>query len=112
MSIVGPTWADSLFLAACVLLLVAFLCLIVQSLARRTYYNWLNNPSTPLDVDAFVNIEKNPPKYVKIAFLQKLSVGDRAPSNETVKLASAESPHVNLLASIASFVAITFQYFM
>jgi hypothetical protein len=37
---------------------------------------------------------KNAPNYIKIWFLCKLSFGDRKPSEETVRLASAESPHV------------------
>ncbi len=92
--IIGPTWVDSLIITACVVIPILLIFLIVQQISKSAYYKWLNNPSTPLDVDAFVNIEKNPPKYMKIAFLQKMSVGDRTPSNETVKLASAESEHV------------------
>ena len=92
--IVGPAWADSLIIAASVLVPLFLVFLIIQHLAKRTYYKWLNNPSTPLDVDAFVDKEKNPPKYMKIAFMQKLSVGDRSPDNGVVKLASAESQHV------------------
>ena len=67
---------------------------LLQLSAKRTYYKWLNNPSTPLDVDSFVDTKVNPPKYLKIAFLQKMSVGDRRPSDEVVKLASVESEHV------------------
>lgn len=93
-AIFDQIWADSLFIIACVIVGLFLLITILRFAAKRTYYRWLNNPSTPLDVDGFVDTDKNPPKYLKIAFLQKLSVGDRKPSDEIVKLASVESNHV------------------
>ena len=92
--IVDQAWGDALFIAACVIIPPLIIFFILQQTAKSMYYKWLNNPSTPLDVDSFVNMEKNPPKYMKIAFLQKMSVGDHAPSSETIKLASSESEHV------------------
>jgi len=56
------------------------------------YKKWLSNPATPLNVDEFVDITKNPPNYRYIACLQRMSVGHRKPSNDTVKLSSVESP--------------------
>jgi hypothetical protein len=88
------SWADVLFIIACVLVGLYILFKLAQLKAKRTYYGWLSNPSTPLNVDGFVDTAKNPPKYLKIVFLQKMSVGDRKPSNQVVALASAESPHV------------------
>jgi len=66
----------------------------VQLYAKSLYNEWWKNPSTPLDVDSFVDTARNPPKYLKIAFLQRISVGNRLPSDGTVKLASIESSHV------------------
>ncbi len=93
-AIFGSTWADSLFFTTCILIVFVLLFKLLQLSAKRTYYAWLNNPSTPLDVDSFVDTATNPPKYLKIAFLQKMSVGDRKPSDDVVKLASVESTHV------------------
>jgi len=90
----SPWWAETIFITSIVLLVLYIIFKILQLSAKRTYYQWLNNPSTPLDVDSFVDTATNPPKYLKIAFLQKMSVGDRRPSDEVVKLASVESPHV------------------
>lgn len=87
-------WADALLITGCVLIVPVPIYFIVKAKAKRTYYNWLANPSTPLDVDSFVDTAKNPPKYLKIAFLQRMSVGDRTPDEGVVKLASAESTHV------------------
>jgi len=92
--IFDQAWADVLFIAAIVLVGLYIILLILRLNAKSTYNRWLNNPSTPLDVDSFVNVAKNPPGYLKISFLQKMSVGDRKPSDVTVKLASAESTHV------------------
>ena len=83
----------ALAIAACVLLGISLLLKVAQIYAKGLYQQWLRNPSTPLDVDAFVDTAKNPPKYLKIAFLQRMSVGYRKVSMERVKLASAESPH-------------------
>jgi len=89
-------WKDTLFLS--IVITVFGIIAIIQLLrlyAKRLYRKWWNNPSTPLDVDAFVDTPENPPKYLKIAFLQHMSTGiHRQPSNEIVKLASVESPHV------------------
>mmetsp|Transcript_22298 Transcript_22298/g.32592 ORF Transcript_22298/g.32592 Transcript_22298/m.32592 type:complete len:552 (+) Transcript_22298:70-1725(+) len=92
--IFSEVWADSLFITACVIIGLWVILKIAQIWAKSIYNGWLNNPSTPLDVDSFVDTLKNPPKYLKITFLQKMSVGDRKPSDETVSLASAESHHV------------------
>jgi hypothetical protein len=93
--IFGQTWADVLFFIAVVLVALYLLLAFARLLAKRTYYKWLNNPSTPLDVDAFVDTDKTPPKYLKIVAMQHFSVGDRKPSDETIKLASTESAHVS-----------------
>jgi len=88
-------WKDGLFIASCILVVLYLVLKVAQWFAKGVYNQWLNNPSTPLDVDGFVDTAKNPPKYLKIVFLQRLSVGgDRKPSNETVKIASAESPYI------------------
>lgn len=92
--IFGKSWADALFITAIVLIVLWVLLKLAQMHARNMYYSWLNNPSTPLDVDSFVDTETNPPKFLKIAFLQNMSVGGRKPSDDTVLLASAESHHV------------------
>lgn len=90
----GSTWVDALFYTGCAIVVLILILKLLQFSAKRTYYKWLANPSTPLDVDSFVDTATNPPKYLKIAFLQKMSVGDRRPSDDVVKLASVESPHV------------------
>jgi hypothetical protein len=95
MGIFGDAWwSQALGITACVLVALLIIYAILHYIAKSTYYRWLNNPSTPLDVDGFVDTKENPPKYIKIAFVQKLQVGDRKPSDETIKLASAESEHV------------------
>ena len=46
-------------------------------------------------MDGLVNTATNPPKYLKIYFLDSMSVGrDRKLGDHTVKLASAESHHI------------------
>lgn len=92
--ITSEAWSDVLVILAIIIGSIFLLKTLVTLYAKKTYYSWLSNPSTPLDVDAFVDTATNPPKYFKIWFMQKMSVGDRKPSNETVKLGSAESPHV------------------
>jgi len=88
-------WKDNLVIAGIIPAAVLLLLTAANSYAKGIYHGWLNNPSTPLDVDSFVDTAQNPPKYLKIAILQSLSVGrDRKPSNETVKLASVESTHI------------------
>ncbi len=89
----SETWANAIFITACVLIGIFILFKVAQQYAKCVYKSWLNSPSTPLDVDGFVDTDKNPPKFLKIAFLQRMSVGNRRPSESTVKLASAESPH-------------------
>lgn len=92
MSLFDKNYANALFILACVLL-VLFVCFVVaRSVAKRTYEYWLENPKTPLCVDDFVDTEKSPPSYLKIAFLQSLSVGaNRKPSEASVPLAAKES---------------------
>jgi len=82
-----------------VLVAVFIGCSFFYSLARlyakRLYYKWLQTPcTTPLDVDTFVNSSVNPPKYLKIAILQRLSVGDRKATNEVIPLSSYPSSHL------------------
>lgn len=92
--LVAEVWADVLLIITIVLAGLYLLKVLLSCYAKSVYHKWISNPSTPLDVDSFVDTAINPPKYLKILFLQKLSVGDRKPSNDTVPLASAESPHV------------------
>ena len=92
--IFAEPWADVLIIILFVLVGLYILKVLFTLYAKSTYNKMLNNPSTPLDVDGFVDIAKNAPKYIKVWFLCKLSFGDRKPSDEIVKLASAGSPHV------------------
>eukprot|EP00554_Chaetoceros_debilis_P002774 CAMPEP_0194087082 /NCGR_PEP_ID=MMETSP0149-20130528/23754_1 /TAXON_ID=122233 /ORGANISM="Chaetoceros debilis, Strain MM31A-1" /LENGTH=544 /DNA_ID=CAMNT_0038770349 /DNA_START=176 /DNA_END=1810 /DNA_ORIENTATION=+ len=88
-------WANVLFILACVLVGLFLVLKVAQQYAKCLYKSWLANPSTPLDVDEFVDTDKNPPKYLKIAFGHMLmGAGRRKPSEGSVKLASTESPHV------------------
>lgn len=87
-------WSDALIFIAIIIGSIYLLKVLVTLYAKRTYYHWLSHPTTPLDVDAFVDTDTNPPNFFKVWFMQKMSVGDRKPSNLTVKLGSAESPHV------------------
>lgn len=91
MGITGNGWADAAVYVACILVGLYVILLLLRIYAKSVYKKWLRNPSTPLDVDSFVD---TPPKYLKIFFLQSLSVGNHVPSDKTVKLASAESTHV------------------
>jgi len=84
---------DVLIIIGIVIAVVFTIIQIIKSIAKRAYLNWLSNPSTPLDVDGFVDNNKAP-NYFKIWFLQKLSIGKRIPSESTVSLTSKESPHV------------------
>jgi len=92
--IFDESWGDVLIIILIVLVGLFILKVLFTSYAKSSYHNRLKNPSTPLDVDGFVDIAKNAPKYIKVWFLCKLSFGDRKPSEETVKLASVESTHV------------------
>jgi len=93
--ILDAGWKDTLLIIGIVVAGLFVLLKVATIYAKGVYYGWLRNPSTPLDVDSFVDTAQNPPKYLKIVCLQRLSVGgDRKPSKETVKLASAESPHI------------------
>jgi len=87
-------WADALTIIGIVVAGLFLLKVTVTLYAKHTYYKWLSNPSTPLDVDSFVDTATNPPNYFKVWFMQKISVGDNKPSDVTVKLGSAESAHV------------------
>lgn len=87
-------YADILFVLGCVIFALFMLLKLARQYAKAVYYDWMSHPSTPLDIDGFVNATKNPPNFLKIAFLQKMSVGNRVPGEHTVKLASAESTHV------------------
>lgn len=91
--ILDQSWQDALLIAAIVVASLIILLKIAQSYAKCIYNRWLNNPSTPLNVDSFVDTDKNPPKYLKVVFMQKMSVGDRKPLDYTVPLSSAPSPH-------------------
>lgn len=91
--ILSQPWQDALLLVAIVFVGLFILLKLVQNYTKSIYLKWLNNPSTPLDVDSFVDTETNPPKYLKVVFLQKMSVGDRKPEDYTVPLSSAPSPH-------------------
>lgn len=87
-------WAVVLVVLAAIIVAICIIVFWLKYNAKKQYYYWLSNPSTPLDVDSFVNAAKNPPKYFKIWFGQKLSIGNRKPSESAVKLASTESPYV------------------
>jgi len=91
--ILDEPWQDALFLVAIVFVGLFILLKLAQCYAKSIYVKWLNNPSTPLDVDSFVDTDTNPPKYMKVVFLQKMSVGDRKLLDYTVPLSSAPSPH-------------------
>jgi len=91
--IFSHVWQGALFILAVVLVSLFLILKLARLYAKSLYYKWLQS-SPPLDVDGFVDTTTNPPKYLKIAFLQHLSVGDREPSNETVRLSSYESPHL------------------
>ena len=56
--------------------------------------SWLADPATPLDVDAFVDTETNPPNYVKVVFMHSSATGGRQPVEGSIDLSSFESPHV------------------
>jgi hypothetical protein len=92
--IANEPWQDALAIIAIIIGSIFLLKVIITLHAKRTYYSWLANPSTPLDVDGFVDTATKPPNYFKVWLMQKISVGDRKPSDTTVALGSAESPHV------------------
>eukprot|EP00557_Chaetoceros_sp_GSL56_P001573 CAMPEP_0176501172 /NCGR_PEP_ID=MMETSP0200_2-20121128/14010_1 /TAXON_ID=947934 /ORGANISM="Chaetoceros sp., Strain GSL56" /LENGTH=548 /DNA_ID=CAMNT_0017900023 /DNA_START=57 /DNA_END=1700 /DNA_ORIENTATION=+ len=87
-------WADVLMFFVIIFAAFYLIKVIFSCYAKSIYNKMLQNPKTPLNVDSFVDAAKNAPSYIKIWFLCRLSFGDRKPSEETVKLASAESPHV------------------
>jgi hypothetical protein len=88
--------ADVFFILACVILGLFLLYNILFFLAKHSYYSFLKNPSTPLDVDSFVSNgqEKDSPKFLKLWFMMKASVGSHKPSEESIKLAYVESKDV------------------
>ena len=93
--IVDEVYGDVLIIIAIVIAGLFVFKFILTQYAKSRYNFMLTHPSTPLDVDGFVNIVKNAPSYIKIWFLCKLSFGSRTPSTEHVKLASVESSHVS-----------------
>jgi hypothetical protein len=92
--IFAEPWEDVLMFFVIIFAAFYLIKVVFSCYAKSVYNRMLRNPSTPLDVDRFVNAAKNAPSYIKVWFLCRLSFGDRKPSEETVKLASAESPHV------------------
>lgn len=87
-------WKDALLITAAVLLGFFLLYQFLRLWARSTYKAWLSNPSTPLDVDAFVDSSVHPPKHVKVVIVHKLSVGDAKPKPGAIDLSYVDSPHV------------------
>jgi len=92
--IFNEPWTDVLIIIAIVLVGLYILKALFTVYAKSSYFKRLKHPSTPLDVDGFVDIARNAPGYIKIWFLCKVSFGDRKANEETVKLSSAESTHV------------------
>lgn len=88
--------ADVFFILACVIVGFYLLFKVLEVVARYSYYNFLKNPSTPLDVDTFVSKDQNveTPKFLKLWFMMKASVGTHKPSEGAIKLASIESKDV------------------
>jgi len=94
MALFNEAWKAALLITACVLLGLYFLYKIVGLWAKSTYNSWLSNPSTALDVDAFVDTKDTPPKYLKIALIHKFSVGSLNPGPGAIELSYVESPHM------------------
>jgi len=91
-------WVVALISFASVVVGILAIAFLLHHHAKKQYSKWLSSPKTPLDVDDFVSKSintPNPPKYMKIWFGQKMSIGSRKPSEETIPLASKESPYVN-----------------
>lgn len=87
-------WKDALLITASVFAGIFILYQMLLLWARSMYKSWLSNPSTPLDVDAFVDVSVNPPKHIKVVAMHKLAVGDAKPKPGSVELSYVESPHV------------------
>ena len=88
-------WQTALIALAVVFVGLFVIIQLARLYAKRIYHKWLHTPvATPLDVDSFVNSSVNPPKYLKIAVLQRLSVGDRKATNEVIELSSYDSTHL------------------
>ena len=94
MALFNEAWKAALLITACVLVGLYFLYKIVGLWAKSTYNSWLSNPSTALDVDAFVDTKDTPPKYLKIALIHKFSVGSLNPGPGAIELSYVESPHM------------------
>mmetsp|Transcript_14 Transcript_14/g.16 ORF Transcript_14/g.16 Transcript_14/m.16 type:complete len:582 (-) Transcript_14:50-1795(-) len=92
--IFDAAWKDALLIVGIIVVGIIILFQLLKIHARNRYHRWLSTPSTPLDVDSFVNTDINPPNHTKIWFLQRLSVGNRQPTEEIISLSSFPSPHV------------------
>lgn len=87
-------WIDRLLLFAVITFIFIFILFIVHEYAKNMYKKWLKTPQTSLDVDSFVDTNISFPNYIKITFLQFLSVGRRKPSDKTISLRTFQCSHV------------------
>ena len=89
------SWALALIIIAAVLVVFFLLKVLIQIWARQKY-QWLKqNPPSACDIDAFVNVERNPVSAVKCVAAHYLQVGSKFRGHtEAIPLQFQVSAHV------------------
>ena len=98
MTVLGTKYWDGLVFTAVALFGLFLAFQVLRLWAKHVYRNkWLGGDhASQLDVDAFVDNEVNrePPNHLKVVFMHKSATSGRTPIDNTIKLSSVESDHV------------------